>query len=132
MSNTPGHPWSTWWLRVPGFVVGLTALLRAEWLADHAPDSISTAWWVPVFVVWFAAVGVGNLVWHAAAPWRERDGHGGTCVALITFACWMLYSLAILNRIGWNVRATSADLAALAIMIAWTWGPNRTPLGEDR
>lgn len=123
--HAPAHPIRpTLWVRVPGFVVGAAALNRADWLWRDAPDSIADAAWLPEFAIAFAAVGVVNLVWHGTAPWRTTSG--APWVALITFAVWMSYSLTILADLGLSaVRATAIDLMALAVMIAWTWGPDR-------
>lgn len=114
----------TWWVRVPGFVVGAAALNRADWLWRDAPTSIADADWLPEFAIAFAAVGAVNLIWHATAPWRTTSG--APWVALATFTVWMAYALTILADLGLTaVRATAIDLMALAVMIAWTWGPDR-------
>lgn len=124
------HPiGATYWVRVPGFVVAAAALNRSHWMHYDAPTSVASAWWLSCYVVMFAAVGVINLAWHASAPWRSTSGQ--PWVALITFATWASYSLTIVADLGMQrVRGTAVDLMALAVLVAWSWGPDRERIDD--
>jgi hypothetical protein len=112
----------TWWHRLPGLVVAAAALNRAHWLTgDTAPlgrhVTFPTLW-----ALIFATVGAVGLAWNLAAPWRPMELHA-PWVPILNVVAWAGYATAIALDFGLaRTRATVADLAALAILIGWSWG----------